>query len=116
MAAQPRNNGNRSTNRVGATVSRRLRAANWNISPAARKYKASGMFVTGFPDGSVTVLVDLGLDAKNVRVADQVAAELRTWDQVTGVAVSPSETGAVFVRLNYSVAVRNATLKSLLTF
>lgn len=57
---QPKNRGNRSTNRVGATVSRRLRAADWNISPSARKYKADGMFVTGHGD-SVTVLMDFGV-------------------------------------------------------
>jgi len=98
--ALPRNRGNRSTNRVGATVSRRLRAAGWNVSPSARKYKADGMFVTGHGD-SATVLMDFGLDAKNARVADEVAALVRTWTQASNVSVDPLEDGAVFVRFGY---------------
>jgi hypothetical protein len=96
----PRNRGNRSTNRVGATVSRRLRAAGWNVSPSARKYKHAGMFVTGHGD-SVTVLVDFELDAKNKRVADGVAAEMRGWTQTDDVQVDVLEDGAVFVRCSY---------------
>lgn len=99
--ARPRNRGNRSTNRVGATVSRRLRAADWNVSPSARKYKADGMFVTGHGD-SVTVLMDFGVAAKNQRVAEGVAATVRGWPQVNGfVSIDPLEDGAVFVRFTY---------------
>jgi hypothetical protein len=96
----PQNRGNRSTNRVGSTVSRRLRAAGWNISPSARKYRADGMFVTGHGD-SATVLLDFGLDAKNARVAEAVAAEVRGWAQAADVSVDPLEDGAVFVRFSY---------------
>lgn len=98
---RPKNRGNRSTNRVGATVSRRLRAADWNVSPSARKYKADGMFVTGHGD-SVTVLMDFGVAAKNQRVAEGVAATVRGWPQVSGfVSIDPLEDGAVFVRFTY---------------
>ena len=77
----PQNRGNRSTNRVGAAVSRRLRTADWNISPTNLKYKADGMFVTGNGD-SVTVLVDFGIKSKNRDVAEGVAATVCTWAQV----------------------------------
>ena len=98
--ALPRNRGNRSTNRVGATVSRRLRAADWNVSPSARKYKADDMFVTGHGD-SFTVLVDFGLATKNTRVAAGVADELRTWTQTGDITVDVLEDGAIFVRGTY---------------
>jgi hypothetical protein len=98
--ALPRNRGNRSTNRVGSTVSRRLRAADWNVSPSARKYKADGMFVTGHGD-SATVLVDFGLDAKNERVAAGVAATVASWAEAADVEVTVLEDGARFVRFSY---------------
>lgn len=98
--ALPRNRGNRSANRVGSTVSRRLRAAGWNVSPSARKYKADGMFVTGHGD-SVTVLLDFGLSTKNARVAEDVAALVRTWPQAGDVSVDAVEDGAVYVRFPY---------------
>lgn len=97
---RPSNNGNRSTNRVGATVSRRLRAAGWNVSPSARKFQADGMFVTGHGD-SFSVLVDFGLNAKNLRVANGVAAEIGTWAQAADVEVDVLEEGAIYVRANY---------------
>lgn len=98
--ALPRNRGNRSTNRVGSTVSRRLRAANWNVSPSARKYKADGMFVTGHGD-SVTVLVDFGLADKNMRVTEGVSTELASWAQTGPVSVDVLDDGAVHIRCSY---------------
>jgi hypothetical protein len=98
--ARPANNGNRSTNRVGSTVSRRLRAAGWNISPSARKYKADGMFVTGFGD-SVSVLLDFGLAAKNKRYAGDVEETVRAWSEVNEVEITVLDDGAVFVRFAY---------------
>ncbi len=97
----PQNRGNRSTNRVGAAVSRRLRTADWNISPTNLKYKADGMFVTGNGD-SVTVLVDFGIKSKNRDVAEGVAATVCTWAQVEGlVSIDSMESGAFFVRFKY---------------
>lgn len=99
--ALPRNRGNRSANRVGATVSRRLRAADWNVSPSAHKYKRDGMFVTGRGD-RVTVLLDFGIESKNLRLAEGVAATVRGWDQVNGaVSIDLLEDGAAFVRFTY---------------
>lgn len=100
--ALPQNRGNRSTNRTGTTVSRRLRAAGWNVSPSARKYKADGMFVTGFED-SATVLLDFGVASKNMRLADEVAAEIQTWPQAFDVRIEAAGDGAVFVRFDYTV-------------
>lgn len=99
--ARPANNGNRSTNRVGATVSRRLRAEGWNISPSARKYRYSGIFVTGHGD-SVSVLLDLGLAAKNRRYAGDIEATVRTWAQTGDVVeMTVLDDGSVFVRFTY---------------
>lgn len=98
--ALPRNRGNRSTNRVGSTVSRRLRAAGWNVSPSARKFKYDGMFVTGHGD-SVSVLMDFGLDAKNLRVAKAVQLEMAGWAQTGTVTLDVLEDGAVYVRTSY---------------
>lgn len=99
----PRNRGNRSANRVGATVSRRLRAADWNVSPSARKHKADGIFVSG-RGTSVSVLVDLGDEARNFKVAQGIAATVVVWPQVADFAsVDPLDGGAYFVRFEYGV-------------
>jgi hypothetical protein len=45
--------------------------------------------------------MDFGLDARNARVADEVAALVRTWTQASNVSVDPLEDGAVFVRFGY---------------
>ncbi len=94
--ALPRNGGNKSANRVGPTVSRRLRAAGWNVSPAARKFKHDGMFVSA-RDNFVTVLLDLGIEFKNKRYAGDVEATVRTWAEVTEVEFHVNEDGSVFV-------------------
>ena len=97
---RPQNRGNRSANRTGSTVSRRLRAAGWNISPAARRHKADGMFVSA--QGTwAHVLLDFGVAAKNTRVADQVAGDIRTWPEAEGVSISQAGDGAVFVHFDY---------------
>ncbi len=98
----PKNRGNRSTNRVGATVSRRLRAADWNVSPTNRKYKSDGMFVSGYGD-TVSILIDFGSDSKNQEVAEGVTDTVCSWDQVPGfVTADPTEDGAIFIRFGYS--------------
>lgn len=99
--ALPQNRGNRSSNRVGASTSRRLRAAGWNVSPSARKYKYDGIFVSG-SDGRATVLVDLGLTTKNARVASAIAEEAMAWPQVSEVKTEAQPDGHVFVWVTYS--------------
>lgn len=98
--ALPRNGGNKTANRVGSAVSRRLRAAGWNISPSARKYKADGMFVSAAGD-NVTVLLDFGLASKNKRYAGGVEATVRPWAETGDVDITVLEDGAVFVRFTY---------------
>ena len=102
--ALPRNRGNRSANRIGATVSRRLRAANWNISPAGRRYKEPGMFVSA-QECDVSVLVDFELASKNLRVAAQIVDTVNGWDQVTGqVWTTQVSGGSVIIHFTYAPA------------
>lgn len=98
---QPQNRGNKSASRIGPTVSRKLRTAGWNISPSARKYKNDGVFVSAQGD-HVSVLVDLGLDARNLRVGQSIADEVTTWDAAADIEVKQvDETGSVFVWFTY---------------
>ncbi|AMD42811.1 hypothetical protein SEA_XKCD426_70 [Streptomyces phage Xkcd426] len=102
--ALPRNRGNRSANRTGATVSRRLRAADHNVVSPDRRHKSFCMTVRAAGD-HVSVLVDYGIPSKNQRVAEDVAATLRGWSQVSDLDVSPivdDAEGAVFVRFTYT--------------
>jgi hypothetical protein len=97
----PRNHGNKSVNRTGALVSRRLRNAGWTISPGARKHRMDGMFVSQHGD-SITVLVDLGGGpARNRDVADQVATEVGTWAKSDNVSTVLLGGGAVHVYFTY---------------
>lgn len=98
--ALPRNSGNKSPNRAGTTVSRRLRHAGWNISPSARRYRYSGIFVAGRGD-HVSVLVDSGVDARNATVAEEIRAVVRTWPQAGDVTITAADSGAAFVRFTY---------------
>lgn len=70
-----------------STISRRLRAANWVISPSARKHRHPGVFVTG-AGSHANVLVDTGVDVRNEWVADGIVAELKTWSQVSDLSVT----------------------------
>lgn len=96
MSARPANNGNRTAQRTGATVARKLRAAGWNISPAARQYTARGVFVSAMDD-YVSILVDLGAasEIKARRIAETVSA------MGTGVEVT-AEDGWAMVHFTYS--------------
>lgn len=97
----PRNRGNKGSNRTGVTVSRRLRAAGWNISPSGRKYKSEGIFVSAGCN-LVTVLFDLGIDAKNARLARKMADELEGLGWAVDVQVTlPEGTGAAFIHFEY---------------
>lgn len=73
----PQNRGNRSPKRTGAIVSRKLKAAGFNISPAARKYKYEGIFVSAQGD-YVSILVDLGDRDRNLVAANEIAAAVCT--------------------------------------
>jgi len=75
---RPANRGNRtpSTVRHGQRVSRKLIAMGWKISPAARKHRYDGVFVSAAGD-FVSVMVDLGLRDRNARTAEAIAAQVR---------------------------------------
>jgi hypothetical protein len=73
---RPQNSGNRSSLRLGPTVSRRLKAAGFNVSPAARRYTAQGIFVRA-AERRVSVTVDTG--ANHIAVATEIAAEVASW-------------------------------------
>lgn len=106
----PANRGNKSTNRVGATVSRRLKAAGFTVSPEARKYRYDGLFVSGTADGRVSILVDLGTAGENARVTGEILDELRTWPQIPGNSIvsNTAEEGYVFIRADYVTPVPTA--------
>lgn len=98
--ALPRNGGNKSAIRVGPTVSRRLRAADFNVSPSARRYKADALTVAarGY---HISILVDLGLATKNSRVANEIRHELATWPQASQITSGTADDGVVFIWLTY---------------
>lgn len=102
MTSQLMNNrGNKNTDRTGVTVSRKLRAAGWNISPSARKYSYPGIYVSA-QGASVTILVDLASSTQNYQVALDLAGELTGWGGAASVIrVSNSAAGARFVRFTY---------------
>ncbi|RPJ36973.1 MAG: hypothetical protein EHM35_07185, partial [Planctomycetaceae bacterium] len=72
---RPKNRGNKSSSRTGVVISRRLRSAGWNVSSAERRFTSNGIFVSAQRD-SVGIMIDLGLLTKNLRVANQIAAEV----------------------------------------
>jgi hypothetical protein len=73
---RPQNGGNRSSLRFGPIVSRRLKAAGFNISPSARRYTHQGIFVRA-SENRISVTVDTG--AHCVDVATEIAAEVAGW-------------------------------------
>lgn len=100
---RPANRGNRtpSTARVGQRVSRKLKAAGWKVSPAARKNRYDGMFVSAMGD-FVSVLFDLGSPTDNKMCGESLAEQMRTWPQASGVEVKPvGETDAIFVNFTW---------------
>lgn len=98
----PQNRGNKTTNRTGPNVSRKLRAAGWNISPSARKYREKGIFVSA-GGNHVWILVDLGDSSKNVDVAKAMTTQLSTWDCVSGGVrwTQPGNGGHCSIRFDY---------------
>lgn len=98
----PQNRGNKSAKRYGPIVSRFLRKGDINVSPAARKYRYNGIFVSAQED-HISVLVDLGAPGRNDRAAREIAALLEGWAKVTNVQVQKStNTESVFVWATYT--------------
>jgi hypothetical protein len=85
---RPQNSGNRSSLRFGPIVSRRLKAAGFNISPSARRYTAAGIFVRA-NENRVSVTVDTGSNA--VEIATEIAAEVASWGFVAMVTKNEHE-------------------------
>lgn len=104
---QPANRGNRSSNRIGATVSRRLRAAGFNVVSPDRRHVTRCMTVQA-TDDRVSVLVDYGLTAKNNRIAAEVAETLVGWTQVSDLSTDSKlcGDGAVFIWFDYTPLIR----------
>lgn len=102
----PANRGNRSAaHRTGAIVSRRLSRAGFNVSPAARRHIANGLFVRG-TGGLVSILVDFGTPWDNERVTHGIVDQVITWDEVADgsvvTAIVPGDpSGAVSIRFTY---------------
>lgn len=97
---RPANRGNKTTTRIGSTVSRKLRAAGWNIAPAAMRHKRDVTTVSA-QGRRVSVLADTGLEGRNLRIARGILDEVACWPEVDDTDLTVSETGAVFVRFDY---------------
>ena len=67
---------------IGTTVSRRLRKAGFNISPAAARHKRDGVFVKAMGD-RISVLIDLGNGVENHAVATSIWMEASAWTQTS---------------------------------
>lgn len=91
--------GNKSSNRIGPAVSRRLRAAGFNISPSASRNVRDGITVAVRGD-MVSVLVDLPGTARS-EIARDIAAVAATWPQAGTVETREPGNGATFVRFVY---------------
>lgn len=98
----PRNHGNRSGNRIGSTVSRRLGAAEWNISPSGNKFQRPGIYVSAAGD-LVSILVDLDNHHENRVAAAGILAEVWGWEQVSDAeGICHNEDGSWSVRFTYT--------------
>lgn len=71
--------GNRSTPRFGVSISRRLRAAGYNIMPSARKHKAPGVTVSQAGGDFASVLIDIDGAARRARLADEMTELITSW-------------------------------------
>lgn len=100
---RPANRGNRSANRIGSVVSRRLRAAGWNIAPAAMRHKRDVTTVSA-QGNRVSVLADTGLDGRNLRIAKGILNDVACWPEVSDTDMVVTESGAVFVWFDYTSA------------
>lgn len=103
----PQNRGNRSTNRIGATVSRRLRAAGHNIISPDRRHIVQCTTVQA-AGGEVSVLVDYGILGKNERVTLDLIDTVSGWPQVTGADLEILDDGAIYLTFTYTPLTRVA--------
>lgn len=81
-------------------VSRRLRAAGFNISPSTRKHRYDGIFVSG-QGGHASVLLDLGSHGINRRVVFHIMDEIKRWPQTADVRRSNLDSGAIILHIEY---------------
>jgi hypothetical protein len=90
---------------TGATVSRRLRAAGFNVSPSARRHRFNGLFVSG-RGSRVTITIDLGVPSENDRVACELLDAVDGWPQVSyrDISWSIMDDGAILMWIPYSAS------------
>lgn len=89
--------GNKTPNRTGPVVSRRLRAAGFNISPSAARNVRDGITVAARGD-MISVLIDLP-GANRSEIARDIATVAASWPEAGLVQVSDGD--ATFVRFAY---------------
>lgn len=75
---RPQNRGNKTTARTGPVVTRRLKAAGINVSPAANKYNREGVYVSARGQ-HVSVFIDLPGEDNVTAVADEVVKAVTSW-------------------------------------
>lgn len=97
----PQGRGNKTTNRIGSNISRKLKAAGFNISPAARKYRHGGIYVSAQGD-RVSVLVDLGRADRNTALGNQIAEFLVMLDCCGGPVDVRRTEGLDSVRVSFT--------------
>lgn len=102
MAGYITKGGNRNSTRKGATVSRRLKAAGFNISPAARRGNYDGLFVRQLVE-SVTVHVDLGAQDSNESAANALLKTVSCWPEVAGLRTDTMDSGQILIRFDLNV-------------
>lgn len=76
MGTQP-TPGNRSHARLGAVISRRLRARGYRIMPSARRLAAEGITVRQVGDNYARVLIDLPGTTRREALAEEIAETLQ---------------------------------------
>lgn len=101
---RPQNRGNKSALRVGSVVSRRLRRAGINVSPAASRYKREGIFVAA-QGLTASVFVDFGVRHQSARSAARNIADIVTsWGLKPKVTESLNEESgwlSIFIHFDY---------------
>lgn len=86
---------------IGPVVSRKLRQADWNISPSARKNRHEGIFVSARGD-EISVLVDLGVLEHNIKAATGIEATVNQWPAADDVRWTQADADErCYVRFTY---------------
>ncbi|QCX75726.1 hypothetical protein C9F11_10230 [Streptomyces sp. YIM 121038] len=89
--------GNKRPERYGATVSRRLRAAGWRVSPSAARHQRDGIYVRAAGD-FVSVLIDL---PDHAAVGERIAGEVRSWGMEPEVS-NDSHEGMTWTKVRFT--------------